>query len=145
MKLTPFLVLNGNAKDAIEFYKQALDAEVLTLFTYGNMPEQTPEEMHDLVAHANLKIGGANLMIADNGDPTSIPINIGNQVTICVTPNDVERAQVVFDKLKQGGQVNFPLEKTSFSPAYGNVTDKFGITFQIFTEEQDLLLKLWGD
>src|SRR5690625_7371396 len=111
MKLTPFLVLNGNAKDAIEFYKQALDAEVLTLFTYGNMPEQTPEEMHDLVAHANLKTGGANLMSADNGDPTSIPINIGKQATRCVTPNAMKCAKVVFHKLKKGGQVNFTLAK----------------------------------
>lgn len=27
------------------------------------------------------------------------------------------------------------LQKTDFSPAYGIVTDKFGITFQIYTGE----------
>jgi PhnB protein len=30
--------------------------------------------------------------------------------------------------------VNMPLQETFFSPAYGIVTDKFGVTFQINTE-----------
>jgi PhnB protein len=30
--------------------------------------------------------------------------------------------------------VTMPLQKTFFSPAYGSVTDKFGVSFQIFTE-----------
>src|SRR5690625_4600906 len=134
MKLNPFIILNGHAKEAIELYKQALGAEVITLFTYGDMPEQTSEEINDLVAFANLKIGKTVLMIADNGDPKSNSIYQGNQVTICITPEDADGAQKVFDALKQEGQIIFPLEKTSFSPAYSNVIDKFGITFHIFTE-----------
>ena|SRR5690625_3901149 len=134
MKLNPFIVLNGNAKEVIEFYEQALDGEVLTLLTYGSMPEQTPDEINDLVAHANVKVGEAILMISDNGNVVS-PIQAGNQVTICITTNDEEHARKVFNELKQDGQVNFPLQKTSFSPAYGNVTDMYGVTFQIFTED----------
>jgi PhnB protein len=38
--------------------------------------------------------------------------------------------------LQQGGQVKMPLQETLFSPAYGIVTDKFGVTFQIYTEGQ---------
>jgi PhnB protein len=38
--------------------------------------------------------------------------------------------------LKQDGQVKMPLQETFFSPAYGIVTDKFGVTFQIYTEGQ---------
>ncbi len=29
-----------------------------------------------------------------------------------------------------------PLQETFFSPAYGIVTDKFGVTFQIYAESQ---------
>lgn len=133
MKINPFIVLNGNAKEAIEFYKQVLEAKVLNINTYGNMPEQMPDRMHDLVAFANLNVDGAQLMICDNGNPSQ-PSEIGNHVTICITPNDEEHAQKVYNGLKQGGQINFPLERTPFSPAYGNITDKFGVTFQIFTE-----------
>lgn len=39
-----------------------------------------------------------------------------------------------YEKLQQDGQVNMPLQETYFSPAYGLLTDKFGIAFQIFTK-----------
>ncbi|MFP3381865.1 VOC family protein, partial [Bacillus sp. SIMBA_069] len=48
--------------------------------------------------------------------------------------DDVEKSKRIFDALQDGGQVHMPLQETHFSPAYGNVKDKFGITFQIFTE-----------
>ncbi|WP_364151534.1 hypothetical protein [Paenibacillus sp. LPE1-1-1.1] len=47
---------------------------------------------------------------------------------------DKEKATQYFEALKQGGRVNDPLQASFFSPAYGNVTDKFGITFQILTK-----------
>ena len=46
---------------------------------------------------------------------------------------DIEKSTKMFESLKQDGQVNMPLQKTHFSPAYGIVTDKFGVTFQITT------------
>ncbi|WP_274366156.1 VOC family protein [Paenibacillus thermotolerans] len=55
----------------------------------------------------------------------------GTQVTIVVQTPDKDQAAQYFDALKQGGQVNEPLQK---SPAYGNVTDKFGVTFRILTK-----------
>jgi PhnB protein len=69
--------------------------------------------------------------------PSGSPIQKGKQVTICITSNDVEKSKRIFEALRQGGQVNMPLEETSFSPAFGDVTDKFGVTFQIFTENQN--------
>ena len=39
LKLTPFINLKRNAKEAIQFYEKAIDAKVITLITYGDMPE----------------------------------------------------------------------------------------------------------
>lgn len=61
---------------------------------------------------------------------------LGNQVTICITANEMEQAKPIYDALLQEGQVIMPLQETYFSPAYGMVTDKFGVTFQIFTKRQ---------
>jgi len=58
----------------------------------------------------------------------------GTQVTIVVQTNDKNKAAQYFEELKQGGQVNEPLQATFFSPAYGNVTDKFGVTFRILAK-----------
>ncbi|MED3816005.1 VOC family protein, partial [Priestia megaterium] len=43
----------------------------------------------------------------------------------------------VFEKLKEGGQIEMPLQETFWSPSYGQVTDKFGVTWQISTHIDD--------
>ncbi|WP_025720766.1 VOC family protein [Paenibacillus sp. 1-18] len=135
-RLIPYITMNGNAKEAIEFYEKALDAQLLFIQTFGEMPENPdfpiPAEIKERVGHATLKVGETELMFSDTF-PGS-PFSSGNQVSICITTDSVEQAQTMFDALQQGGQVGMPLQETHFSPAYGNVTDKFGVTFQIFTE-----------
>jgi len=42
--------------------------------------------------------------------------------------DSVEKSKEVFKKLKEGGQVGMPLQETFWSPSYGQVTDKFGVT-----------------
>ncbi|KAF6656268.1 VOC family protein [Paenibacillus polymyxa] len=135
-RLIPYITMDGNAKEAIEFYEKALDAQLLFIQTFGEMPENPdfpiPAEVKERVGHATLKVGETELMFSDTF-PGS-PFSSGNQVSICITTDSVEQAQKMFDALQQGGQVGMPLQETHFSPAYGNVTDKFGVTFQMFTE-----------
>lgn len=135
-RLIPYITMDGNAKEAIEFYEEALDAQLLFIQTFGEMPENPdfpiPAEVKERVGHATLKVGETELMFSDTF-PGS-PFSGGNQVSICITTDSVEQAQKMFDALQQGGQVGMPLQETHFSPAYGNVTDKFGVTFQMFTE-----------
>ena len=138
LKLIPYLVMDGNAKEAIEFYEMALNAEILFSQSFGEMPENPefplPEDVKDRVSHATIKVGETELMLSDTfpGQPHIS----GNQVTICITTDDSERSRQMYNALKQEGQVTMPLQETFFSPAYGSVVDKFGVNFQIFTEGQ---------
>lgn len=138
LRLIPYLVMNGNAKDAIEFYEKALDAQVLFIQSFGEMPENPeyplPAEAKNRISHATLKVGETELMFSDTFPGQ--PHQSGSQVTICISTNDAEKATKMYEALQQDGQVHMPLQETFFSPAYGNVTDKFGINFQIFTEGQ---------
>ncbi|MFJ8259957.1 VOC family protein [Peribacillus asahii] len=138
LRLIPYLVMNGNAKEAIEFYEKALDAQVLFIQSFGEMPENPeyplPAEAKDRISHATLKVGETELMFSDKFPGQ--PHQSGSQVTICISTNDAEKSRKMYEALQQGGQVIMPLQETFFSPAYGNVTDKFGINFQIFTEGQ---------
>jgi PhnB protein len=108
-----------------------LDAKVLSIQTYGDMPMSFPVELKDRIAHAILKIGESEIMFSDTPGQ---PIQSGNQLTICISTNDVETTKQIFEALQQGGQVRNPLEETPFSPAFGSVTDKFGITFTIIAQ-----------
>lgn len=136
LRLTPYLMMDGNAKEAIEYYQKALDAQVLFLQTFGEMPENPefplPDEAKNRVSHAMLKVGESDLMFSDTFPGQ--PHQAGSQVTLCISTKDAEKSKQIFDALADGGQVAMPLQETFFSPLYGIVTDKFGVTFQIYTE-----------
>jgi PhnB protein len=137
VKLTPYITLEGRTKEAIEFYQQTIGAEVLFIATYGdmpNMPSTFRDEMKHLVAHAKLKVGESELMFSDS--PGGEAPENGKRVTICMTTNDVDHSKRIFEALRQDGQVNIPFQEEPFSPGFGDVTDKFGVTFQIYTEIQ---------
>ncbi|MGE8206907.1 VOC family protein [Heyndrickxia sp. NPDC080065] len=140
LRLIPYLVMDGNAKEAIQFYEKALDAQVLFSQSFGEMPENPefpiPKGTKDRISHATLKIGETELMLSDTFPGQ--PHQSGTQVTICITTNEKEKATKFYEALQEGGQVGMPLQETFFSPAYGSVTDKFGVNFQIFTEGEQM-------
>ncbi|MFD3447420.1 VOC family protein [Microbacteriaceae bacterium 4G12] len=137
--INPYLVLNGNGPEAVRFYENALDAKVESVRTFGDMPENPefpiPADAKDLILHAHLKVGNTDLMISDTFPGQ--PHQIGSQVTVSITINSVEKSKEVFEKLQDGGQVAMPLQETFWSPAYGQVTDKFGVTWQVSTSVSD--------
>ncbi|RCX17644.1 PhnB protein [Fontibacillus phaseoli] len=138
VKLTPYITLEGKTREAIQFYEQAIGAKVLSIITYGEMPEMPNtfnDDLKNLVAHAKLQVGEAELMFSDA--PGGSPIGNGKRVTICITTNDVEKSKRIYEALRQDGQVNLPFMEEPFSPGFGDVTDKFGVTFQIYTEIQN--------
>ena len=82
IKLTPYINLEGRVKEAIQFYEQAIGAEVLSMLTYGEMPDMPntfTDDMKSLVAHAKLKVGVTELMFSDT--PGGSPIANGKRVT----------------------------------------------------------------
>lgn len=136
LRLNPYITLDGRTKEAIEFYKQALGAQVAGVITFGEMPEDPgyplPEAARDRVAHALLKVGETDLMFSDTfpGQPSKV----GDNVSICVTTDDPAKTKRIFDALAEGGNAVMPVQETSWSPAYGIVIDKFGVMFQLTTE-----------
>lgn len=136
MKFIPYLQLNGNAREAIGFYEKVFHAENLGVITFGEMPSNPdfafPEEAKDLVSHATIRVGESLIMFSDTFPGQ--PAQEGNLLTICVTFDNADKARQIFDALQDGGQVEMPLSETGFSPAYGVIKDKFGVTFQIYTE-----------
>ncbi|MDQ0060227.1 VOC family protein [Paenibacillus harenae] len=133
LKAIPFIMLDGKAAEAIRFYEEALGATVVFKQTFGESPggENFSSEEQERLAHSVLRIGDTQLFTADIG--SDFPYKEGNQVNICLTTADVNQSRQFFQALQQGGQVNIPLGEVHFSPAYGVVTDHFGVTFQIFT------------
>ncbi|MDM5316226.1 VOC family protein [Fictibacillus sp. b24] len=137
--VNPYLVTNGNGQEAVKFYVNALNAELISLQTFGEMPEDPnhplPSEAKDRVMNAQFKAGDTIMMLSDTFP--GMPYNLGNQVSIAIHIDTVEEAQNVFEKLSEGGKVTMPLQETFWSPSYGQVTDKYGVEWQVSTIKED--------
>jgi PhnB protein len=133
MRVEPYLFFDGRCEEAIEFYRQALGAEVTMLMRYKESPEPTPPGMippgsENKVMHSNLRIGETMVMASD-GNCQGKPSFQGFSLSV-TAPNEAE-AKRMFAALADGGQVQMPLGKTFFSPCFGMVADRFGVSWMI--------------
>ena len=134
MQLNPYLFFKGDCAQALEFYREALGAEILFSLQYKDTPQDHPksQELADNIAHAKFRIGDATLFASDSGDPEC---DMSQSPTLSLTVTKVADAQRLFDALSTGGKVLMPLDRTFWSPAYGMATDRFGITWMVNTED----------
>ena len=83
----------------------------------------------DKVMHANLRIGDTTLLASD-GRCEGRPSFDGFSMSLTV-PAAAEAERVV-GLLAEGGQVQMPLGKTFFSPLFGMVADRFGVSWTVY-------------
>jgi len=131
MQVEPYLFFEGRCDEAIEFYRQALGAEMLMLMRYKDNPAgiYTPGT-EDKVMHASLRIGTTTVMVSD-GHCGARPGFQGFALTLAVT--DEAEAERLFTALVDGGKEVMALSKTFYSPRFGMVTDRFGVLWMINT------------
>lgn len=132
----PYLFFDGRCDEALEFYRQALGAEVEMLMRFKDSPDPAgcPGALPDKVMHASLRIGETRLMASD-GSCGGKPSFQGFALSVSV-PTEAE-ADRRFTALAKGGQVQMPLTKTFFSPRFGMVTDRFGLTWMVIVPAEE--------
>jgi PhnB protein len=131
ISLNPYLIFDGNTREAVHFYEKALGGKVMGIMTFGDMPADPDhpltDDMKDRVMHAHLKVGDTDLMFSDTF--AGMPYQPGDTIQIALHPKEEARAREIFADLEEGGQVIMPLQKTDWSPLYWQ--DRFGVTFQV--------------
>ena len=138
MLVQPYLSFDGRCEEAIEFYRKALGAETTMLMRFKECPEPPPPGMvppgsENKIMHASLRIGDTIVMASD-GACQGKPGFQGISLSLTV-PNEAE-ADRRFNALADGGKVQMPLTKTFFSPRFGMVADRFGVTWMVIVEQQ---------
>jgi len=133
MQTQPYLFFDGRCEEAIEFYRGALGAEVTMLLRFKEGPEpqqpgMVPPGAGEKIMHASLRIGDATVLASD-GRCLGQPSFQGFAVSLTV-PTEAE-AERLFAGLAEGGQVQMPLAKTFFSPRFGMVADRFGVSWMV--------------
>jgi PhnB protein len=126
-KLNPYLMFNGNCKDAMEFYKSCFGG-TLTMITYGEGGMPGSEELKNKIMHALLDNGWMTLMGGDGGDHMSI--TMGNNVQVSLSGTD-PKLKEMFTALSAGGKVPMPMAVAPWGDEFGMFTDKFGIQWLV--------------
>jgi len=129
-KVEAYLFFDGSCDQALEFYRKVLGAEVLMLMRFKDSPDPTMCAGVDKekVMHASFRIGETTIMASD-GRCTGKPKFEGFALSLAVASE--EEGRRAFAALSEGGQVEMPLSKTFFSPLFGMVTDRFGVTWMV--------------
>ncbi|HVG11110.1 MAG TPA: VOC family protein [Thermoanaerobaculia bacterium] len=143
MKTQPYLSFEGRCEEAIEFYREALGAEVTAFMRFKEMPaSQEPQdsaegcgsidvENGNKVMHSSFRIGDLEVLASDG----MCSGQTGFQgISLALTVPGAAEAERLFNALGDGGQVQMPLTKAFFSPSFGIVADRFGVSWMLVAE-----------
>jgi PhnB protein len=127
VSLNPYLFFNGNAREAMEFYKGIFGGE-LNISNFEDFNSDMPgmEEMKGKVMHAMLD-GEVKLMASDSRQASDKMA----KVELSISGDDEAKLKGYFEKLSAGGTVKMPLEKQAWGDLYGQLQDKYGVDWMI--------------
>jgi PhnB protein len=129
MKTNLHLGFQGNCDEAFSFYEKVFGTKRLMTMRWGEAPGAAcPEGQENLVMHTALPVGSITVMGADAPPGRGKPMG-GFQISI--DDQDEATLKRLFDALSDGGSVMMPLQKTFWSPLFGMLTDKFGISWML--------------
>lgn len=143
LEIAIFLSMNGQAQDAIHFYKTHFNAEQLLLVTYQDMAKRDSsilltEDNKNRIIHSVLSIGKTKVMIAEDTMDTSETYSVGNNTSLCIQSADLEEIKQFYSSLLTDERVKIilPLSENVFSKAYGVIEDPFGIHIQLMFDSR---------
>jgi PhnB protein len=139
MSTSIYLNFPGNTKEVFEYYHRVFETEAPTFMFYGDLPSQVhpdgenmDEGLKKLVIHTELVIFGSKIMAADLPEGYGREFVLGNNFSIAIESDDHIELTRVYKELKTEAKlVEMELGPQFFSPLYGHLVDKFGISWQI--------------
>jgi len=138
LKVTPNFHFRGQAKQAIELYKQAFGAEVRVLLCNSDAdPRDCAEEggsKNDLVYHAEIYIGEQRLTMTDA--PDDPPPNT-HPLSLLITFETAEAVKRAYGIMADGATIIYPMQSTTYSSCFVSLVDKFGMRWELMTEQTE--------
>lgn len=126
-RLNPYINFNGDAREAMEFYRGVFGGE-LVLTTFGDIGDTSA--IADRIMHGQLETpDGMTLMGADL--MPGMPFDRGTAMTVSLSGDDAEALRGWWAKLCEGGQVATPLETQVWGDEFGQCADRFGVSWLV--------------
>lgn len=135
----PYLFFGGRCEEALDFYKNAVAAQVDMIMRFGDSPEKpppgtVPPDFDDKIMHTSFRIGNSVIMASDGCESGGTAFA---GLALSIVPTDKEDANRMFNALADGGTVTMPLGETFFSPCFGMLKDRFGMEWMIAMQPEN--------
>lgn len=125
-KITTFLMFEGRAEEAMNFYISLFkDSQITSITRYGENEAGKP----GTVVHAVFQLNGQEFMCIDSAIKHEFTFT--PSISLYVTFDDEDELDQVFAKLSEDGNILMPLNSYPFSKKFGWISDKFGVSWQL--------------
>jgi predicted 3-demethylubiquinone-9 3-methyltransferase (glyoxalase superfamily) len=130
-KITPFLMFEGQAEEAINFYMSIFnDSEIIRLARYeAGEPGKEGE-----VSQAVFSINGQEFICTDTFVQHAFTFT--PSISLFVECDSEEEINDAYTKLADSGELLMPLDSYPFSKKFGWVQDKFGVSWQLILADK---------
>lgn len=134
MKIKPYLSFNGNAEEALNFYKNAFNGTIGEICRYGEYNAmESPVEYKDKIIHSELDLNGCSIGVADTLPEMKADFGtLGHSITVyCDTEQQLKD---IYSKLSAGGDIKCELCQPPYAKLYAEIVDKFGVLWALIIE-----------
>lgn len=133
VKTTTHLNFRGQARAALEFYHAAFGGQ-LAAVTYGDAGAvQNPDEAAQIMWGQVEAQNGFRIMAYDV--PSRLDFDAGRMpFFVSLRGTDAEELTALWGKLAPGATIVQPLGPAGWSPLYGMLQDRFGVTWVLDLE-----------
>ncbi|TJX73975.1 VOC family protein [Staphylococcus haemolyticus] len=136
----PYFLITQNAEGLKKLYEELFGAKTLYIQRIKDRPidKKLNIDENDLnkIDQCVLQFGDIKIMIAD--DTEGLPITQGNNISLCLTFDQVEETKHVYDQLiEKGSEVLKTFSPEFYTEGYGYVRDPYGISLHLFTKRKN--------
>ena len=131
-KVTPFLMFEGKAEEAMTLYTSVLpNSKVTSIKRYG----KGEAGAEGSVFHATFTLNGQGVMCIDSPAKHNFTFTPATSLFVdCASEAELDE---IFAKLSKDGKVFMPLQAYPFAKKFAWITDKFGVSWQLSWQRRE--------
>jgi PhnB protein len=135
MIVQPYINFDGRCEEAIDFYKSAVGAKVELMMRCKEAPLADGQKIspgsENKILHVAFRVGDSLLMGSDGYNSGAAQFK---GISLSISADDPAHAKRIFDAMSAGGKVTMPLQETFYSPSFGMLEDKFGMSWMVIVQ-----------
>ena len=140
MKITSYLIFNGQAEEAANFYADLLGGNIGNIYRYDSMPPQSgmqeiPDDFKQKIMHCCIVYPGGTMAVSDTlpSDPRNFG-NGGHMLTLAC--DSIAQTEEIYAKLCVDAQkIHCEISEAFFAKRYAEVVDRYGVLWALLYEE----------